>query len=137
METLYCDYQINGKKISLLRKDGGRFFLSLSSGVITPLVALISYDYDLESFLICDNITIWNNIEGHIYFYVDELGAPISNVFTDLNDMVFPIPQYSNYLQDYDEIKSKIADELRDIFCENYYKKNKEIKKEVAHELGL
>ncbi len=36
-----------------------------------------------------------------IYIYVDDYGAPVSNVFTDLSDAVFPIEKTLSYLEKY------------------------------------
>lgn len=143
MNILFNSYSINGKIISIWKKEtnnemgGGQFYLTKESRVITPLVSRIFYEEKMESFLICDEITTWNHIKGHLYYYVDDYGVPVSNVFNDLNDMVYPIEKTSSYLKTYDEKKLEIAEELGDIFTENFYKRKKEMESEVANELGL
>ena len=66
-------------------------------------------------------ITTWFGIKGHLYFYVDDYGAPVSNVFNDLSDVVFPIEKTLSYLEKYDEIKLNIEEELADILAQNFF----------------
>ncbi len=113
------------------------FYLMFNSRIITPFVTRIQFERKMEVFLICDEITTWFGIKGHLYFYVDDYGAPVSNVFNDLSDVVFPIEKTLSYLEKYDEIKLNIEEELADILAQNFFLKKEEITKEVTNELGL
>ncbi len=113
------------------------FYLMSNSRIITPFVTRIQFEKEMEAFLICDEMTTRNWIKGHLYFYVDDYGAPVSNVFTDLSDAVFPIEKTLSYLEKYDEIKLNIEEELADILAQNFLLKKEEITKEVINELGL
>lgn len=115
-----------------------KYYLKIHSNIVTPLVTRISYDKELECFLVTDEIDSYQSIKGNIFYYIDDFGCPISETFVNIDESIFPkFGEDTSYLENYSNIKKQIEETINDHFMESFMNKNRQMRKQVATELGI
>ncbi len=104
--------------------------------VITPDVSRINIAENI-GFLLIDEIKLMGNIQGNLYFYVDNLGNPIGEAITDICQTKFPITYIKEDLTTYKIFKEQVINEVNKKLACSFIKLEEQLKGTLEEANGL